>query len=216
MSGPRISMPASISRWLQIDEAGQVSLSRDAAAFFATLNQIAYCASQSGGTATRPTSSVPSRYQGMPYFDTDLGFPVFLKTASTNTWVDALGEVPVATRFSVGAFSFNVSTQGSLIVSTLPFGPTGLLMFGAVNATSAMSVGFTDGINQGALSDENAAAPNSYLSASTRVLRFRTSSTDVCTVTISSFDSAGFTLASSSTSGSPTGTANIIYAAVRT
>lgn len=49
----------------------------------------------SGTTATRPTNGVTV---GLSYFDTTLGYPVFLKTISTttgvpNTWVNASGAV---------------------------------------------------------------------------------------------------------------------------
>ena len=43
----------------------------------------------SGTTSQRPTGS--RIWIGMPYFDTTLGKPVFLKTASPIVWVDATG-----------------------------------------------------------------------------------------------------------------------------
>lgn len=42
---------------------------------------------QGGPTANRPVS--PTLYQ--PYFDTDLGFPVFCSSTSPVTWVNSVG-----------------------------------------------------------------------------------------------------------------------------
>jgi hypothetical protein len=55
------------------------------------LQQITFNVSRSGPTASRPTSTTPNRFVGMPFFDTDLGLPIFLKTASSNAWVKADG-----------------------------------------------------------------------------------------------------------------------------
>lgn len=44
---------------------------------------------QTGATTARPTTGL---YQGLMYFDTTLGYPVFLKTiGSPNVWVNASG-----------------------------------------------------------------------------------------------------------------------------
>lgn len=43
---------------------------------------------QSGTTAQRPTSLL---WVGRTYFDTDLGIPIWVKTASPAAWVDATG-----------------------------------------------------------------------------------------------------------------------------
>jgi hypothetical protein len=45
---------------------------------------------QSGSTANRPTSLL---WVGRPYFDTDLGKPVWVKAAKPAVWVDATGAV---------------------------------------------------------------------------------------------------------------------------
>lgn len=95
MPGPVISMPPSLSPMLDIvrGEEGQVTrieLKQDWAAFLQSLQDMAIAQSRYGTTAQRPTSQM-QRYVGMPYFDTDLGLPVFLKTASSNAWVKADG-----------------------------------------------------------------------------------------------------------------------------
>ena len=80
MAGPKITFPISLAE------------DQDKAQFFNAVYQIVYAVSQNGPTASRPTSS-SQRFIGMPYMDLTLGKPVFLKTASTNVWVDATGAV---------------------------------------------------------------------------------------------------------------------------
>lgn len=49
---------------------------------------------RSGATADRPRAGVVGvRWVGMSYFDTDLGKPVYLKSANPDVWVDADGGV---------------------------------------------------------------------------------------------------------------------------
>ena len=80
MAGPKISFPQKLAP------------DQETGAFFNAMMNIVIASSQNGVTASRPTSS-SFRYVGMPYFDTTLGLPVFLKTASSSTWVDATGAV---------------------------------------------------------------------------------------------------------------------------
>ena len=58
-----------------------------------SVQQIAFLVSRSGPTASRPTSAVDGRYVGMPYFDTTLGYPVFLKSVNPDVWVYGGGTV---------------------------------------------------------------------------------------------------------------------------
>lgn len=44
--------------------------------------------SESGTTANRPTTGL---FVGRRYFDTTLGYPIWLKTVSPVVWVDATG-----------------------------------------------------------------------------------------------------------------------------
>lgn len=96
ITGPKVEMPPALSEMFNFryDYDGNVigaSLVPEWAAFFNAAQQTLYNASRSGATASRPTSTLPGRFVGMQYFDTDLGLPVFLKTASTNAWVKADG-----------------------------------------------------------------------------------------------------------------------------
>lgn len=97
MAGPNIQMPNATIPVVQIfkDDLGrtQIYMASDWASFFAMLQAASYSATRSGTTAERPTNAFKGRYTGMPYFDTTLGLPVFLKHASSSVWVKADGTV---------------------------------------------------------------------------------------------------------------------------
>jgi hypothetical protein len=59
------------------------------AGWFSTAQNILQATSSSGPTTARPTSG---QYVGMFYFDTTLGYPVWLKTpGGSPVWVNATG-----------------------------------------------------------------------------------------------------------------------------
>lgn len=58
--------------------------------YFERLSNYAGSVSDSGTTANRPIKGL---WVGRQYFDTDLGFPVWVLNASSGTWVDASGSV---------------------------------------------------------------------------------------------------------------------------
>ena len=89
VSGPNVQLPSPFSP--VSGEGGTVTV--DWQTFFQVLQQGAYNLSRSGPTADRPTSTVPGRWVGMPFYDTTLGFPVYLAIASTNVWHDGQGNV---------------------------------------------------------------------------------------------------------------------------
>ena len=95
IAGPKVQVPSTESDVFEFQynsdgTIAAVTMKQGWAAFFNGVQQIAYGSTRNGPTASRPTSTA-SRWIGMPYFDTDLGKPVFLKTASTNVWVDGAG-----------------------------------------------------------------------------------------------------------------------------
>lgn len=94
IQGPRVQMPSAMSAWFTTDGQGNITgLTQEAAQFLHALEGLANAETRSGPTAARPTTSMQFRFIGMPYFDTDLGLPVFLKTASSSVWVKADGSV---------------------------------------------------------------------------------------------------------------------------
>jgi hypothetical protein len=98
MAGPSIQQPSSLSQMFDVvtDEKGKLvslSLKPEWASFFQAMQQTAIAASRNGSTTSRPTEDFKGRYEGMPFFDRTLGFPVFLKHASSNVWVRYDGTV---------------------------------------------------------------------------------------------------------------------------
>ena len=81
-------MPGSL---LVLDQQG--NMQPQYAALFASLAATAFASSRSGSSTERPTSEFAGRYVGMPYFDTSLGMPIFLKFSSSDVWVDGSGAV---------------------------------------------------------------------------------------------------------------------------
>lgn len=76
---------------LQYDAKGQIVgilMRPNLAAFLASAQQTLFNSTRSGTTTTRPTSTMPGRWIGMPYFDTTLGYPIWWDGTQ---WVDATG-----------------------------------------------------------------------------------------------------------------------------
>lgn len=94
IAGPALQMPTSLSPLTNVGADGRpLGVKPEWAAFFNALQQIAFCASRNGPTASRPTSAVIGRFIGMPYFDTTLGLSVFLKSINPDVWVKGDGTV---------------------------------------------------------------------------------------------------------------------------
>ena len=94
ITGPKVQMPSTLSQMFETDGQGNIlSLKNEWAQFFHALQGITYSGTRSGPSTSRPTSTITWRYTGMPFFDTSLGKTIFLKTASTNVWVDGAGNV---------------------------------------------------------------------------------------------------------------------------
>lgn len=84
IAGPKVQLPGGPF----IVEGGGLSI--EAATLLNALQSIAFYSTRSGATGSRPTAT-SFRWIGMAFFDTTLGLPVFLKTASSNAWVKADG-----------------------------------------------------------------------------------------------------------------------------
>jgi hypothetical protein len=96
ISGPRIQPPSAQSRLLDFiyGPDGQIAdmhVNPDWAILFAALQRTALAVSRSGLTADRPTSTMPGRFVGMPFFDTTIGKPIWLKSVQPDSWIDATG-----------------------------------------------------------------------------------------------------------------------------
>lgn len=95
-TGPKIQMPPAASPMHDVimDAEGRITgmnNRQDWMAFLHSLQQQSFCASRNGTTAQRPTNAVDGRYIGMPYFDTTVGKPIFLKSVNPDVWIDAAG-----------------------------------------------------------------------------------------------------------------------------
>ncbi len=88
IAGPNMQMPAGLSKVFTTDEKGTITgLQQEWAQFFHAIQGTLWAGTRSGTSSDRLTSTIGSRYIGMCFFDTTLGIPVFLKTASSNVWV---------------------------------------------------------------------------------------------------------------------------------
>lgn len=86
IEGPRIQLPTSFR---VVDDAG--NLLPEWTSFLHSLQQTGFNFTRSGATASRPTSTLEGRWVGMPYFDTTLGYPIWLESVNPDVWVDATG-----------------------------------------------------------------------------------------------------------------------------
>jgi hypothetical protein len=96
MPGPFIQQPASQMFDVSTDAEGKIVgmvMRPEWASFLQAMQQVTIGSSRNGSSSARPTSDFIGRYEGMPFFDRTLGYPVFLKHASSNVWVDGGGVV---------------------------------------------------------------------------------------------------------------------------
>jgi hypothetical protein len=56
-------------------------------------DRILFSSTLSGLSADRPTSGLPVRWIGMPFYDTTLGKPIFLHSVNPDVWHDGAGAV---------------------------------------------------------------------------------------------------------------------------
>jgi len=88
ITGPKVQMPATLSQMFETDGQGNiVAIKQEWGQFFHALQGIVYNISRSGPSSSRPTSTTPWRYVGMPYFDTNLTTTLFLESVNPDTWV---------------------------------------------------------------------------------------------------------------------------------
>jgi len=88
IDGPKVQMPSTMSQMFETDGQGNITGMRaEWAQFFHAVQGIVYNESRSGPSSSRPTSTTPWRYIGMPYFDTNLSSTLFLQSINPDAWV---------------------------------------------------------------------------------------------------------------------------------
>lgn len=98
INGPKLQAPAALARWIEViqgpgGEITSINPTQEAMQFFHVSQQISFNLSRSGPTGSRPTSKLDGRWIGMPYFDTDLGLEIWLKSVNPDVWVNGAGVV---------------------------------------------------------------------------------------------------------------------------
>ena len=88
INGPEVQVPMPDR---VVDQSGR--LHQEWHTFFHAAQGIAFNGTRSGPTASRPTSKMDGRWIGMPYFDTDLGYQINLKSVNPDVWVDGNGVI---------------------------------------------------------------------------------------------------------------------------
>ena len=87
IAGPRIQAPSATK--VMMDGGGNVH--PDWMSYFHSVQQTVFNVSRSGPTTSRPTKMLDGRFIGMPYFDTTLGYMIYLKSVNPDVWVDGGG-----------------------------------------------------------------------------------------------------------------------------
>ena len=140
-----------------------------------------------------------------------------LGAANTKLFVDAAGTAPeFALGNKIGTFSINQETAtGTQAITNVGFKPS-LLIFFAVqgNVVGKMSVGFDSGSARYCIWDRNNATEDTWGGSSTRSITVYEGTSTLYAGLIDSMDADGFTIGWTRT-GTPTGIAEIYYAAFR-
>lgn len=88
IAGPKVQMPATLSQMFETDGQGNIlAIKQEWGQFFHALQGIVYNISRSGPSSSRPTSTTPWRYVGMPFYDTNLSTEIFLQSVNPDAWV---------------------------------------------------------------------------------------------------------------------------------
>lgn len=115
----------------------------------------------------------------------------------------------------VSNFTFDMTTAtGTVAITGVGFQPRMVFLLGAVSATPACSMGFSDGTGQFCIAQNDGGTADNWSPSTTATARITTSTGNFQVFTINSFDSDGFTIGNTKTS-SPTGTVTFGYIAIR-
>lgn len=120
-----------------------------------------------------------------------------------------------ATRFKVGNTTRDISTaSGTQAITGVGFQPKAVIFLAVVNATTQASIGVDDGTNYGAVAANAGGVAGNFGPSTTASIVIVTGASDNAVGKITTLGSDGFTLTWTKT-GSPTGTASILYLALR-
>lgn len=145
--------------------------------------------------------------KGVLFFKTDAEGG--LQYDDGTNFVDMLGQ------FHIGTFTRDISTaSGNQAVTGVGFTPRYVAFIQAEDGDAMFSVGFDDGINAMCIADEHKDSADNWTPDLTDSLRAIDSGTARAEGNITTLDADGFTIAWVKT-GSPTGTINVIYLAMR-
>ena len=120
------------------------------------------------------------------------------------------------TRYYVGSFTRDMTAaSGSVGYTGVGFKPKAIIFLsGAAGGSTWGSVGFTDGTTDAVWYNNHASSADSWVINATNNINATTATGASQVTAISSLDSDGFTLSWTKT-GSPTGTATVVYIAIR-
>jgi len=96
MAGPLIQMPSVLVPILDYTlspngKLDKLEIKSEWGQYFHNLELIAFNGTRSGSTSARPTSTMPGRWIGMPYYDMTLGYPVYLHSVTPDVWHNGAG-----------------------------------------------------------------------------------------------------------------------------
>uniref|UniRef100_A0A6H1Z9G6 Tail protein n=1 Tax=viral metagenome TaxID=1070528 RepID=A0A6H1Z9G6_9ZZZZ len=136
-------------------------------------------------------------------------------TASVPVWTSAAKAlVSVSTRFKVGSITRDLSAADGAVAETgVGFQPSVVIFMGAVAGSGMLSLGFDSSAAAYSIADNREGTAGAYYTASTS-LCFYVSAGVKSNGTISSWSADGFSITWAKT-GSPAGTANVFYLAIR-
>ena len=134
--------------------------------------------------------------------------------ANTKLFINAAGTAPAwASGLKVGNFTKDMTeATGTVAYTGVGFKPSAILFFACGPTDNAISIGADDGTNKGMVSAYGTL--NFTVVTTDSIYLLNAAGTTLQNARISSFDSDGFTLSWTKV-GSPTGTATIIYLAIR-
>lgn len=142
---------------------------------------------------------------------------IFTSDSSSNwrcrSYMRADGTSVGGASYKVGSFTRDTSlATGTQAITGVGFKPKAVLLFAGVTSSSRASWGFSDASLTRAIADFNPLGAGQYQMFT--AIRLITNGTDIYDGQVQSFDSDGFTI-SWTKSGTPTGTADIYYLALR-